>query len=87
MNRLKQLTSGGTLAGSYRYTAQGPRASKTVGSTVTHYLYDTAGHLIAEANGATGATTREYVWIPDRVGVDLHRARHCCQKWFVALKG
>ena len=29
-----------------------------------HYIYDTHGHLIAEANAATGATTREYVWLP-----------------------
>jgi RHS repeat-associated protein len=29
-----------------------------------HYIYDTDGHLIAEADGATGATTREYVWLP-----------------------
>ena len=29
-----------------------------------HYIYDTDGHLIAEANAATGATTREYVWLP-----------------------
>jgi RHS repeat-associated protein len=29
-----------------------------------HYIYDTQGHLIAEADAATGATTREYLWLP-----------------------
>ena len=29
-----------------------------------HYLYDRDGHLIAEADAATGATTREYIWLP-----------------------
>jgi RHS repeat-associated protein len=30
----------------------------------THYVYDLAGHLIAEASD-TGATVREYVWLDD----------------------
>jgi RHS repeat-associated protein len=29
-----------------------------------HYIYDTQGHLIAEADAATGATMREYLWLP-----------------------
>ncbi len=29
-----------------------------------HYIYDLDGHLIAEADSATGATTREYLWLP-----------------------
>jgi RHS repeat-associated protein len=38
-----------------------------------HYIYDTDGHLIAEANAATGVTTREYIWLPsnDNGPVDL----------------
>ena len=28
-----------------------------------HYIYDLDGHLIAEADGATGATLREYIWL------------------------
>jgi RHS repeat-associated protein len=29
-----------------------------------HYIYDLDGHLIAEANGSTGAITRVYIWLP-----------------------
>ena len=30
------------------------------------YIYDTAGHLIAEADAATGGSVREYIWLDDR---------------------
>jgi RHS repeat-associated protein len=33
-------------------------------SGTTHYVYDRAGHLLAEASG-TGTTVREYVWLDD----------------------
>jgi hypothetical protein len=38
-----------------------------------HYIYDLDGHLIAEADGATGATLREYIWLAgnDNEPVDL----------------
>jgi hypothetical protein len=38
-----------------------------------HYLYDLDGHLIAEADASTGATLREYIWLPsnDNNPVDL----------------
>jgi len=35
--------------------------AKTVGATVTHYVYDLGGNLIAEADGGSGAATAEYV--------------------------
>ena len=31
----------------------------------THYVFDEAGHLIAEHDGSTGAVLREYVWLDD----------------------
>jgi RHS repeat-associated protein len=31
----------------------------------THYIFDEAGHLLAEHDGATGAVLREYVWLDD----------------------
>ncbi len=42
-------------------------------SGTVHYIYDTGGHLIAEADAATGVTTREYIWLPanDNSPVDL----------------
>ena len=39
--------------------------SNTTPSGTTHLIYDTAGHVIAEANGLSGVTTREYVWLPN----------------------
>lgn len=55
--------------GSYGYDYQGRRVWRTVvgswGSAQTHYVFDEAGHLIAEHNGATGAVLREYVWLDD----------------------
>jgi RHS repeat-associated protein len=39
-----------------------------VGATTTvktHYVFDPAGHLLAEHDGATGAVQREYVWLDD----------------------
>ena len=50
-NALEQLTSRSTSA------AGGP-----VGTIA--YVYDLDGHLIVEANATTGATLREYIWLP-----------------------
>jgi RHS repeat-associated protein len=38
-----------------------------------HYIHDLQGHIIAEADGATGATLREYVWMAanDNTPTDL----------------
>src|SRR6185437_4178119 len=32
-------------------------------SAITQFVYDRAGHLLAESNGATGAAQTEYVWL------------------------
>jgi RHS repeat-associated protein len=50
-NALEQLTTRTTSA------AGGP-----VGTIA--YVYDLDGHLIVEANSSTGATLREYIWLP-----------------------
>ncbi|SED99637.1 RHS repeat-associated core domain-containing protein [Rhizobiales bacterium GAS191] len=44
--------------------------SNTTPSGTTHLVYDTAGHVIAEANGLSGTTTREYVWLPNEKTAD-----------------
>ncbi len=49
----------------YAYNFMGQRAAKTTPSTVTNFLYDRAGHLLAESNGATGAAQTEYLWLDD----------------------
>ncbi len=46
-----------------------------------HYVYDLAGHLIAEATAA-GVVTREYVWLDDMplaLAADLDTAASQCQ--------
>jgi RHS repeat-associated protein len=36
-----------------------------VASTAVSVIFDRLGHLLAEANGATGAALREYIWLDD----------------------
>lgn len=47
----------------FKINALGQRVSKTFSSTITHYIHDIKGNIIAEANGSTGAKTMEYVWM------------------------
>lgn len=63
--RISKLTRGGATRATYAYAADGARASKKVGGTTTHFLYDEAGRLLAEHNGATGAVIREYLYLED----------------------
>jgi len=60
-DRLVSVADGTGTLGEYLHNAMGQRVQKTVGATTTHYLYDLSGRLIAEADGATGATTAEYI--------------------------
>ena len=64
--RGRQIAATGS-AGSASFTvnALGQRIKKTVGTTTTLFHYDTAGHLIAEANAA-GVTQVEYLWLADQ---------------------
>jgi YD repeat-containing protein len=56
-NRLITSTQPGMGAISYAYDGQGHRVQKTVGSTVTSYVYDASGQLTAEY-GASPAAAR-----------------------------
>jgi RHS repeat-associated protein len=66
--RLSQLTIGSTVTADYTYDALERLAIRTTQnmtpSGTTHYLYDLAGHLIAEAS-EVGAPLREYIWLDD----------------------
>ncbi|HEX3365538.1 RHS repeat-associated core domain-containing protein [Phenylobacterium sp.] len=58
----------GLDAGNYGYDFKGQRVWRTIPGTPsvqTHYIFDEAGHLLAEHNGATGAVLREYIWLDD----------------------
>ncbi|SED99707.1 RHS repeat-associated core domain-containing protein [Rhizobiales bacterium GAS191] len=72
--RLATATAGTSLKGSYSYDGLERLAIRVVSNTTpsgtTHLVYDTAGHVIAEANGLSGTTTREYVWLPNEEAVD-----------------
>ncbi|POR46473.1 DUF6531 domain-containing protein, partial [Bosea psychrotolerans] len=73
--RLSQASVGGTLKGAYTYDGLERLAIRAVTNTTpsgtTHLIYDTAGHLLAEANAASGATIQEYVWLEvDDLGSD-----------------
>jgi len=53
-----------TSLATYGYNGLDQRAVKTA-ATNTDFLYDRVGHLLAEANDATGAMIREYIWMDD----------------------
>ena len=67
-NRLDELTIGSTVTADYTYDGLERLAIRTTQNMTpagtTHYVYDLAGHLIAESTD-TGTTTREYVWLND----------------------
>lgn len=66
--RVIDVSVSGVDAGSYGYDFKGQRVWRTSTATpipTTHYIFDEAGHLLAEHNGATGAVLREYVWLDD----------------------
>jgi len=56
-----------TLLATYGYNGFDQRAQKVAAAT-TDYIYDRAGHMIAEMNDATGLAVREYVWMDDDAG-------------------
>jgi YD repeat-containing protein len=66
--RLDRLTIGSTVTADYVYDGLERLALRATQNMTpagtTHYVYDLAGHLIAEA-ADTGNTVREYVWFDD----------------------
>jgi len=60
-DRQVSVSDGTGTLGAYLHNALGQRVSKIVGAATTHFLYDLSGALIAEADGATGATAAEYI--------------------------
>jgi RHS repeat-associated protein len=47
----------------YKLNAFGQRVSEAFSGNTTHYINDVRGMVIAEADGSTGTTTKEYVWM------------------------
>jgi RHS repeat-associated protein len=68
-NRLASVTRNGVAYATYTYNALEQLTSRTTSAAggpvgTIHYVYDLDGHLIVEADAATGATLREYIWLP-----------------------
>ena len=61
-DRLESMTVN-SQAITFKINAFGQRVSKAFSGTTTHYIHDIRGNIIAEANGSTGTTTMEYVWM------------------------
>jgi RHS repeat-associated protein len=63
-NRLVSVDGGSTA--SYAYDHQNRRYKKTIGSTVTHYVW-LGSQVLAEHNGSTGAVLIDYVYSGTRM--------------------
>ena len=68
-NRLSAVTRNGVAYATYTYNALEQLTSRTTSAAggpvgTINYIYDLDGHLMVEANAATGATLREYIWLP-----------------------
>jgi RHS repeat-associated protein len=68
-NRLSSVTRNGAAYATYIYNALEQMVSRVTSASggpvgTVHYVYDTDGHLIVEADAATGASLREYIWLP-----------------------
>ena len=68
--RISELKIDMVSSGTYTYNAQNQlviRSTTVAGgpSGAVHYVYNRQGLLLAEIDGATGNTTREYIWLGD----------------------
>src|SRR5213083_1409233 len=63
-NRIVSVDGGATA--SYAYDIQNRRYKKTVGSSVTHYVWQ-GSQVLAEHNGSTGAVLTDYIYSRGRM--------------------
>ncbi len=64
--RMASVSLNGKALATYLYNGLEQRVLKTVSGTKTAFVFDRFGHLLAEANNATGAMLREYIWMDDK---------------------
>jgi RHS repeat-associated protein len=62
--RVVSVDSGNTA--SYSYDYQNRRYKKSIGTTVTHYIWQ-GGQVLAEHNGSTGAVQMDYIYSGSRL--------------------
>jgi len=61
--RMASVTRDGVAVADYGYDVNQHRVSKTLADgSVIHYHYDAQGRMMAETDGLTGATIRDYIW-------------------------
>jgi RHS repeat-associated protein len=77
-NRPASVTRNSVAYASYSYNAFEELVARSTTapggpSGTVHYIHDLDGHIIAEADAATGATTRDYIWMAsnDNTPTDL----------------
>ena len=58
---ITQMTDARGIVANYTNDNAGQVTSIPVGTV--HYIHDLDGHIIAEADASTGATSREYIWM------------------------
>jgi len=62
LNRLEKVKKQGATVATYGYDSSNRRIRKTVGTVITHYLYDLNNQLIAETL-VDGTVLREYIYL------------------------
>jgi uncharacterized protein RhaS with RHS repeats len=77
-NRPSSIARNSVSYATYGYNALEQLVSRSTSAPggpvgTIHYIYDRDGHLIAEADSATGTTLRDYIWLAanDNTPVDL----------------
>jgi YD repeat-containing protein len=73
--RMQTASLNSSGVGSYVYNGFEQRAQKTAASAVTDFIFDRFGHLLAEANDATGAMLL-------KIGVRVETGR-CGHQWWL----
>ncbi|MGE0056295.1 MAG: hypothetical protein AB7S74_19035 [Hyphomicrobium sp.] len=68
-NRLKTVSQSGNLIGTYAYNGREQLTTRVITNSgsangTTYFVHDQWGNIIAELD-ATGATVREYIWMPE----------------------
>ena len=67
-NRMTVATTAAPVTTVYVYDGDGRRVQKTVGSTITTFVYDAQGHLAAEYGGPTNPLTGTTYLTDDHLG-------------------
>jgi len=66
-NRLLTATSGANIWG-YTYNTREQLVARNLnvgGTSLTHFVHDIFGNVIAETTGTVAGTGREYIWLPE----------------------